>query len=170
MLDNVLRWYVIHTKPRQEDRADSNLRAWNIEIFNPKRRESYCNSHTGKLAYQVKPLFPRYIFAQFPDDMLQKIRFTRGVYRIVSAGDSPTPVDEEIIRLIRSQTSEQGFVRMGEKFCTGDKVTIHDGVLKNLNAIFIEEMNDRERVMLLLMAVNYQAHIVVQKGLIKKAI
>jgi hypothetical protein len=32
-------WYVIQTKPKQEDRADLNLRAWKIETFAPTLKE-----------------------------------------------------------------------------------------------------------------------------------
>lgn len=171
MLGDAPQWYVIHTKPRQENRADSNLRAWNIEIFNPKWLESCYDKNSGKLASHEKPLFPRYIFAYFsPDEMLRNIRFTRGVHRIVSFGERPTPVDGEIIKLIRSQINEHGFVRVGEEFSRGDKVEILDGPFRNFTAIFEQGTNDSRRVMLLLMAVNYQAHITVPRGTIKKAI
>jgi len=31
-------WYALHTHLHQEDRAEDNLRAWNIELFSPKTR------------------------------------------------------------------------------------------------------------------------------------
>ena len=32
-------WYAIHTHPKQENRAESNLQAWNVETFIPRIRD-----------------------------------------------------------------------------------------------------------------------------------
>ena len=32
-------WYAVHTQPRQEDRADQNMKAWDIDTFLPRLRE-----------------------------------------------------------------------------------------------------------------------------------
>jgi len=37
--ENSLRWYVIYTHPKQEERVDKNLRAWQVETFFPKIKE-----------------------------------------------------------------------------------------------------------------------------------
>ena len=64
----------------------------------------------------AKPLFPRYIFAHFKiSDLYHKVRFTRDVYRVVSFGEGPTSIDEEIIALIQTNVKEDGFVRIDEK-------------------------------------------------------
>ena len=99
---DVPRWYAIHTNSKQEERANSNLRAWGVETLNPLLKERTVNQYTGKPSYVVKALFPRYIFAQFvARDLLHKVCFTRGVYNVVSFGDHPSPVDDEIIDYIQ---------------------------------------------------------------------
>jgi transcriptional antiterminator RfaH len=100
--DDTTRWYVIHTHPKHEERAGSNLRVLGVPIFNPKIRERRYNQFSVKPTYMPKPLFPRYIFAQFKvNDLHHKVRFTRGVYSVVSFGECPTPIAEEVITLIR---------------------------------------------------------------------
>jgi hypothetical protein len=66
-------WYAIHIKPRQEQRAESNLRAWHLETYAPKIRVRSPNRLTGQATYQIKLLFSRYIFARFiAIDLLRK--------------------------------------------------------------------------------------------------
>src|ERR1044072_7426163 len=99
---NHLQWYVIHTNPKQEDRAECNLRAWQVETFNPKIRTCRRNEFTGEPVYSVKPLFPRYFFARFKvNELFHKVRFTRGVHDVVSFGDYPTAVHDDMIAIIK---------------------------------------------------------------------
>jgi transcriptional antiterminator RfaH len=163
------RWYVIQTNPRQEERSNSNLRAWQVETLAPKLKQRQVNQFTGKSSFVTKPLFSRYIFARFKvSELLHKVRYTRGVSHIVSFGNVPIPVEDEVIDLLRSRICDDGFVRTHEELKPGDEVMIQSGPLKNFVGIFQHETNDSDRVMLLLKTVNYQAHIKIERELIKK--
>ena len=163
-------WYLIHTHPKQEDRAESNLRVLGAQVFSPKVRECRYNQYTNAPRYVTKSLFPRYLFAQFDiDDLYHKVRFTRGVYSVVSFGDGPTPIDEEIIALTRSHIMEGCFVKIREDIRLGDEVVVNDGPLKDFAGIFVQEMKDADRVRILLQTVSYQAHIEIDRALVKKA-
>jgi len=167
-IEDTAQWYVIHTHPKQEDRASSNLSVLGMPTFNPKIRERRYNQFVSAPTYVMKSLFPRYIFAQFKiNDLYHKVRFTRGVYSVVNFGGSPTPIDKEIIRLIRSNMKDT-FVRIDEEIRPGDKVMIKDGPLKNFAGIFEREMKDTDRVRILLETVSYQAHIEIERDLVKK--
>ena len=164
-----LLWYVIHTNPRQEDRAYENLAAWRVETFLPKVRECRHNPYTGKTTYIVKPFFPRYIFARFcAGDLFHKIRFTRGIHSIVSFGDSPTPVDDQLLNAIKARVDGEGYVRLGEELQAGDEVTIKSGLLRNFSGVFERYMKEGDRVMILLEAVSYQAHLVIERQMIER--
>ncbi|HEX8474387.1 MAG TPA: transcription termination/antitermination NusG family protein [Pyrinomonadaceae bacterium] len=166
---NARRWYVIHTNPRQEERANNNLTAWQVTTFSPKIRERRLNPFTGAPTYITKALFPRYIFARFDaHDFLHKVRFTRGVHSVVSFGESPTPVDDEIIRLIQSRADENGFIKINDDFKPGDKVVIKDGPLQSLIGVFERETSEAHRVMILLETVSYQARLVVERAMVQK--
>lgn len=162
-------WYAIHTHPKEEDRATSNLRAWNVETFNPKIRERRLNQFTGAASYEKKPLFPRYIFARFDANvLLAKICFTRGVRKVVGFGNGPVPIEDEIIEYIMEQTGEDGFVQLGEELKRGDRVTVKNGLLGELSGIFEREIKGTDRVRILLNAINYQASIVIPKEHVRK--
>jgi transcriptional antiterminator RfaH len=164
------RWYVIHTHPKQEDRAGDNLRVLGVPIFNPKIRERRYNQFSITPTYMVKPLFSRYIFAQFKiNDLYHKVRFTRGVSSVVSFGEGPIPITEEIIALIKSNIKGDGFVRIGEEIRPGDRVIVKNGPLKNFAGVFEREMKDTDRIRILLETVSYQAHVEIERDMVKKA-
>lgn len=164
-----LRWYAVHTHPRQEDRAESNFRVWGVETLNPKIKVRRFNRYSSVLTHSSKPLFPQYIFARFSAQKLfTKVYFTRGVHSIVGFGRGPTPIDDEIITIVSSRIGEDGFVRLDEGLKPGDKVKIKGGPLSNLTGIFDRPVKDTARVMILLEAVSYQNHVVIEKDLVEK--
>jgi transcriptional antiterminator RfaH len=168
-VNNAPHWYVIRTHPKQETRAENNLRAWRVETFNPRFRDCHFNPYTGHPTYHIKSLFPQYIFARFEAQCLTSIiSHTRGVRTVVSFGAGPTAVDDEIIALLKSQTDEQGFVRVGKSFKGGDRVMVEGGPLKGLRGIFESEAKDSERVLILLSCVSYQGRVLVEKESVRK--
>jgi transcriptional antiterminator RfaH len=162
-------WFLIHTRPRQEDRACSNLRAWQVETFSPQVRQARVNQFTGERTHFVKPLFSRYIFARFNlERLFHKVLYTRGVHELVSFGDGPIEVDESIIAVVRARIGKDGFVGIGEDLKPGHTVMIKDGILKNFTGIFEREMQDSDRVELLLNTVSYQARVQIERNLLRK--
>jgi transcriptional antiterminator RfaH len=167
--EDIPQWYVVHTNPKQEERANNNLRAWGVETLHPKLRTRRYNEFTGAVSYIVRPLFPRYIFAKFnARKQLSKIWFTRGVHNVVSFGGDPASVDEDIIEIIHARIDKNGLVRMGEDLKRGDHVVIKAGPLRNLMGIFEGELKEKERIIVLLTAISYQGRLVVNRDLCKK--
>ncbi len=161
-------WYVIHTHPKQENRAESNLKAWNIEIFFPRIKDCRFNEYTGEPSYFIKPLFPRYFFARFAlNSLLHKIRFTRGVHSLVCIGGDPAPVDDMVIEIIAAQIDETGFVKIGENIQPGTKVLIQAGPFKGFTGVFERKTSAADRIKILLDSVNFQAHIEVERKYVK---
>jgi transcription antitermination factor NusG len=86
----------------------------------------------------------------------------------VCFNDSATPVDDEIIELVRSRIGEDGFVKTQEDLKAGDEVVINEGRFQNLYGVFERQLPDADRVRILLSTVNFQAHVVVNKALVSK--
>ena len=169
-----LHWYAVHTKPRQEERAEHNLRtlnvgALNVETFTPKVREARLDPVTKQRIHVDKPLFPSYIFARFDTGpMLHKVWFTRGVDYVVNFGNTPVIVPDEIISLIRLQMGTDGYVKIGQELAIGDKVRIKAGPLNNFVAVFERNASAAKRIQLLLSAVSYQCRVEIDRDLIEK--
>lgn len=169
IIQDAPRWYVIHTLPKQEDRAERNLNAWNIETFNPLVKEQRLNKYSGRRFYVTKSLFPRYIFARFiADGLLNKICFTRGVHSILTYGKSPAFVEDEIIASIQARIGEDGFVMLEDELKAGDKVMIKDGLLKSFSGVFLRNIKNTERVEILLASISYNGRVLIDKGSVEK--
>lgn len=162
-------WYVLHTHPNQESRAYGNLLAWNIEAFAPRIKERRINPFNGVSTFVTRPLFPRYIFARFKvDDLLHKVRFTRGICGVVSFGGQPTPVSGEVISMIKSRMGEDGAVIFYEDIEPGSVVMVKEGPFKGFSAIFQRRLKGTTRLLLLLQTVSYQARVVVDSEQVSK--
>ena len=114
-------------------------------------------------------LFPGYIFIQL-DDKAQNwspINSTKGVSHFVRFGLNFAKVPDNTIEFIKKNqliTTEK--LKNLNKFKTGDKVQITDGVFKNCVAIFKSFKSD-ERVILLMNILGQQQAInIKQKSLI----
>lgn len=158
-----INWYAIQTKPCREDEAATNIRRLGLDVFLPMmKRKKYA---WGRSKTIIKPLFPGYIFVRFsPSPHLHSIRYTRGVTRVVSSGDAPLPLDDEIISVIKSRVGKDGFVTIGQNSLkAGDQVVINEGPLRGLAGIFEQDLSDGERAVVLLRTVEYQACVFVEK-------
>jgi transcriptional antiterminator RfaH len=162
------RWYVIHTHPKQESRAESNLLAWNVKTFVPRYKARRRNQFRSEPSYTVRPLFPGYIFARLEAlDMFHKIRYTRGVRGIVSAGNDPVPLDDSIITMIMSRWGSDGLVELEDEIKAGDEVVVSGSTFSGFVAVFDRRMKDSERVVVLLKTA-YQFRVVLpEKNIIK---
>lgn len=166
---DTLSWYVVHTHPKQEDRANTNLRSLGIETISPRLRVNKYNEFSGKVTHIVKPLFPNYLFSRFRyNELFHKVRYTRGVHSLVSFNNKPAPIDDEIVELVRSQIGPDGLVKTLDELKAGDEVVINYGRFQDFCGVFERGMPDSDRVRILLNTVSFQAHIVVDRAFVTK--
>ena len=151
-----LKWYALHTKPREEAVADVFLTQSGVESFYPKIAPG-------------KPLFRGYIFARFDiKTQLRLVKYSKGVSSIVCFGGEPAQLDEAIIDLIKDRIKD-GFVHLDPpSFAKGEKVEIKEGPLEGVTGIFDSSVKDSDRVIILLNMVTSQSRIILQSALIKK--
>lgn len=148
-----LRWYLVKTKPLSENRVFTRLAGAGFECLFPRiRKRSRRKGET-----EIRPLFPTYLFARFAPEQVRLIRYTHGVSRVVSFGPEPHAVDEEIVKAVRDRMDADGVVtltRAPASWKKGERIRIGEGPLSGVEAVFLEELPDRERVVLLLDAVS----------------
>lgn len=167
--ESSIRWYAIHTHPKQEARAESNLLAWNVETFVPRYLWRRLNQFRSEPTFHIRPLFPRYIFARFDaDELSHKVHYTRGVHSIVSAGGWPVPLDDALIDLMKARRGEDGLIRLDDEVRAGDEVLIEGGNFDGFVGVFERRMKDSARVMILLKATSYSMHVVVPENNVLK--
>lgn len=136
------RWYLIQTKPRQDSRAEENLRRQHFECYRPTQP---CPAGSDK---PNEPLFPGYLFIRLDQqlDNWYPIRSTRGVARVVAFGSEPTPVRDEIIEQLRQRLANPSSKPLFEP---GERVQLRGGSFNDLDAIFVSADGEKRSVILL---------------------
>jgi transcriptional antiterminator RfaH len=163
-------WYCIYTKANYADNLCRRFAEFSdIEVLNPKlKRKKYIR---GKLQNVIEDFFPCYIFARF--DLVRyyhMIKYTRGVRRIV--GDTmgaPWVVDEKIIEIIELRARD-GYIHIEpNRFNIGDQVLIKGGPFSGFMGVFVEEIKPRERVLILLNTIQFEARLELYSDFVVRA-
>jgi len=160
-------WYVVHTKPGNEHRVETNLSNQEIEVFLPLLETfQYTN---GKMIPKIKPLFPNYLFVKLDIDVhYYKVKWTRGVSKILGIGNEPVPVSEKVIQTIKARMGENNLVKLDDGLEEGNIVQFTSGPFKDLMGVFDKKMSDGKRVRVLLNLIGVDVPVQVSKYQIKK--
>ncbi len=141
-------WYLVHTKPRQEDVALTNLERQGYACYLPQMRIERIRRRKVEIA--TEPMFPRYLFIQLDSSDQGKswspIRSTLGVSQLVHFGARAAKVDEALVQLLRQREQSMPLDAM---FQSGDSVVITDGPFAGIEAIYQTADADRRAFILL---------------------
>jgi transcriptional antiterminator RfaH len=160
-------WYVIHTKPGDEDRVRTNLQNQEIETFLPfLETYQYCN---GRMIPKIKPLFPNYIFAKLDLELhYYKVKWTRGVNKILGSGNEPIPISKKVIQTIKERSGKDNLVKLEDELKDGDIVQVNSGPFKSLRGVFQKMMSSKGRVRILLNLIGVDVPVQISRWQIKK--
>lgn len=155
-------WYALRSKARKEEILFRQVRARGYEIFYPQLRVNPVNPRSRK----VRPYFPGYMFVNvdIEDIGLSTFQWMPFSLGLVTFGDEPAPVPENLIHSIRKKL-EAIAAAGGEIFdglSEGDEVRITDGPFAGYEAIFDARLPGSERVRVLLQLLNSQRQVPVE--------
>ncbi len=160
-------WYLIHSKPRQEQLAQENLQRQGYGTYLPvtsiRRRKG------GKTISEVGPMFPRYLFIQLSEktDDWGPIRSTFGVSNLVRFGQLPARVPDYLISTLIVREDEAGLCILPEReYKKGDRVRIAEGPFEGYEAIF-QSKNAKNRVSVLLTVIQNSINIELDQKVIE---
>jgi transcriptional antiterminator RfaH len=160
-------WYLVYTKPKNEDIVSQKFIDAGFEVLNPKLKER--KVYRRKLQNIVSPLFPCYIFVKFDSSRdYHLVKYSRGVKSIVGPPGKPSTVPDEIIASLFVRMEEGVVIIKPQEFEHGEEIIIKAGPFEGFNAIFDKEMKGNERVTILIGAIN--ARTVVDRAMIKKRV
>jgi transcriptional antiterminator RfaH len=142
-------WFLVQTKPQQETRALENLQQQGVNAFCPQVFVEKLSRGKRKVSKEV--LFPSYLFVEFDQEAVSalSINYTRGVNRIVSFGNAPSQIPDQLICQLKERIdqSEQNMItELPEK---GEKLEVLDGSFRGLNAIFSQVDGDSRAIVLI---------------------
>lgn len=144
-----MHWYLVHTKPRQEDCALQNLQRQGYQCYLPMLPVERIRQ--GSMAVVNEPLFPRYLFIQTGVGGSAKswapIRSARGVNRLVCFGSEPARIDDNLIAFLQAQ--EVSLQNEPEPlFKPGERVRLTEGAFAGIEGIY--QMTEGERRVMVL--------------------
>lgn len=151
-----MSWYVLKTKPRQENRAVTHLENQSFMVYCP-----WLIHKDGSR----EALFTGYMFIrldQFAESFIT-VRSTRGVQSIIKYGEWWATADEKFIDYLKFR--ENGF-RQVPLFEHNQEVTFKEGPFKGLEAVYLST-NGKDRAMVMLTILNRRQTMVVDEKLLK---
>lgn len=142
------RWYVVLTKPRNEENARFHLATKGIEVFYPKLSLPM-PTRSGR---NVVSLFPNYLFVRIDSFSPEhsQVTWCHGVKRLVSFGGMPVPVENRVVDFIRQQADQRGVLKAKSNLKMGDEVQIAKGPFKGLVGIIQEPPDTKSRIKVLM--------------------
>lgn len=154
-------WYVLNTKPKKELQVEKLFREGGFQVYNPKYRDEN----------RIKSFFPSYEFVCFDFPLqYQLVKYTRGVKRVVGNREGPIPVPDRVLNEIRSREVAGliEFEKYGAEPDPGDEIEVVEGPLKGLKGIFQKQVDEKQRVLILLNYVSYQGQLLIEKRKLRK--
>jgi transcriptional antiterminator RfaH len=160
-------WYLVHTKPRQEDVALTNLQRQGYECYLPQMRIERIRRRKAEIT--TEPMFPRYLFIRLDSSDQGKswspIRSTLGVSQLVHFGARAAKVDDALVDLLRQREQAMPLDAM---FHSGDSVVVTDGPFGGIEAIYQTADADR-RAFILLEILSKPVTMHIDAGLLRRA-
>ena len=147
-----MKWYVIHTRPRQEERALENLTRQGYKAWMPWLEVEKIRG--GRITKVIEPMFSRYLFIQLDQVTTNwgPIRSTLGVSKLVTFGKQAASISNEFVEILQ-RTPLQDSKHILKQ---GDEVEIMQGPLKGVKGIF-DQQDGELRAMILIELIN-QSH------------
>ena len=130
-LEGGQRWFLAHTLPKSECKAEMHLRAQGFRTYLPHINKTV--RHARQFRNVRAPLFPRYIFLilDLSRDRWLSVRSTVGVSSLFTSEGRPVPVPEGIVEAL-IEHSEGNVTSMDVGLTTGQAVRIVSGPFANL--------------------------------------
>jgi transcriptional antiterminator RfaH len=132
-----MQWFLVWTKPRQEQRAEHNLRNQGFNIFAPRISER--RRVGSRMQDQNVALFPRYVFlqAQASRQNLAVVRSTPGCVDLVRMQGRPVQVPSRVIAQVEQRLEHlRHESRPSESWQPGDPLEVVGGPFAGVQAVF----------------------------------
>jgi transcription elongation factor/antiterminator RfaH len=125
------RWFLVHTLPKSEGRAEVHLRAQGFRTYLPQISRTI--RHARQFRNVQAPLFPRYMFLilDLSRDQWLSVRSTIGVSTLFICEGRPIPVPAGVVEDLMS-SHDQTAERLDLGLAKGQSVRIMSGPFAEL--------------------------------------
>jgi transcriptional antiterminator RfaH len=162
------RWFLAHTQPKSEQRAELHLGAQGFRTYLPQIQKTV--RHARQLRTVQAPLFPRYLFVilDLGRDRWLSVRSTIGVSRLFTTQDGrPVPVPSGIVESLIGR-SDGELMRLDAGLVAGQQVRILSGPFADLVGT-LERLDGAGRVKVLLEMMGTAVPVILQRSVLSPA-
>jgi transcription elongation factor/antiterminator RfaH len=165
ILEGNERWFLAHTQPHNERRAQLHLGAQGFGTHFPTIQKTI--RHARQLRTVRAPLFPRYVFVilDLERDRWLSVGSTVGVSSLYSCADRPVPVPEGIVETLIQNTDEANLTLFASGLKAGQSVRILSGPFANFVGT-LERLDAAGRVRVLLDMMGKAVPVALRRGAI----
>ena len=133
-------WMVATYKTNEFKRLKENLQNQEIEYYHPK-----INTKKYNLTPKEEPLFPGYIFIHSSIENYSKIKYTRGISKVIRFNKHIATLEDDEIFEIKKIESESFSKPIIQKIFVGQEAKMSEGPLKG-SFITIASLPNKDRV------------------------
>ena len=157
-------WYVVYSKPHQEERAQYYLRLRGVHVFLPRLDLPGGFQKKKRLV----PLFPNYLFVQVHlSTQSQYVIWSPGVKGFVHFGGTPLPLEDSVVDFLKHQADSAGIIKARSRLKPGQEVEIQEGPFAGLFGVIQEPPDDKGRVKVLLRLLSRQISVELRAQFLK---
>ena len=133
-------WMVATYKINELNRLKENLSNQNFQYYHPKIKTKKNNSSPKE-----EPLFPGYVFIHSSLDKYTKIKYTKGISKVIRFNNNVAILEDEEINQLRILEKESITKPIVQKVFVGQEAVMSDGPFKG-SMITIASLPEKERV------------------------
>lgn len=134
-----MHWYLVYTKPRQEQLALENLQRQGYRCYLPRWYVLKRGRGGHEWAHVHEPLFPRYLFVELDTSSSGlswgPIRSTTGVNSLVRFGQQPAKAPIGLIDALKALEAGHS-TSANQPLMPGDVVRMREGPFAGLQAVY----------------------------------
>ena len=143
------KWYVLHSKPNQEEFLRDQLATRHVEVYYPFLEVKPVNPRSRSR----RAFFPGYLFiyVDLSEDRINAVMFLPGAANLVTFGGEAAIVPGNIIQAIRKKIELTNSKKDNPlDLNPGDLVTIREGLFEGYEGIVDARLSGAERVRIFL--------------------
>jgi transcription antitermination factor NusG len=129
-------WFALQVVPQHEKKVSMLLEYGGYSHYFPIRRVRRRWSDRIKLLEQ--PLFPGYVFCRSQQSLMEVVRSTPSIIRIVCFAGKPHPVSDEEIEALRCLTALGRKIDPHPYLGVGQKVQVVSGPMAGVSGIIVQ--------------------------------
>lgn len=163
-------WYVVKTKPRQEEQTAVVLTQRGVKILLPKAAV-WAPGQKRAGNKKLEPLFPGYLFARLDIRSQEWLaaRSAPGVAYFLGALGVPSPIPAHVVEDIDRRAQEQQRHGWRPRFRPGERLLITDGPLSGFEAVFDGTLSGPGRSRVFVEVLSRLVPVVLPDNLLRRA-